>query len=123
MHRELSHADAAFGPDRRAGLYLLTGVVGLLVAADVLPLAADRVVVKPGGRLPADGVVVAGRSAVDEGALTGESMPADKGPRDSVLAGSVNQFGALTVEATRVGERTVAGRMVELTARALRDKA
>src|SRR5207302_6249128 len=82
-----------------------------------------RVVVKPGARVPVDGTVVEGRSAVDVSALTGESLPADKGVGDEVLAGSLNQFGALTIEAQRVGEHTVAGRVVELTARALRDKA
>src|SRR5262249_5364555 len=59
----------------------------------------DRVVVKPGARVPADGVVVDGRSAVDVSALTGESLPVDKGVGDEVLAGSLNQFGALTVDA------------------------
>jgi Cu+-exporting ATPase len=82
----------------------------------------DRVVVKPGGRIPADGVVLDGRSAVDTSALTGESLPVDRGPGDEVLAGSLNQFGALTIEARRVAEHTVAGRVIELTARALRDK-
>jgi P-type Cu+ transporter len=83
----------------------------------------ERVVVKPGAKVPVDGVVIAGRSAVDIGALTGESLPQDKGPGDEVLAGSVNQFGALTIEALKVAEQTVAGRVIELTARALRDKA
>ncbi|MGH9675791.1 MAG: heavy metal translocating P-type ATPase, partial [Candidatus Acidiferrum sp.] len=55
-------------------------------------------------------------------ALTGESFPADKRPGDEVLAGSVNQTGALTVEAKRVAEQTVVGRVIELTARALQDK-
>jgi Cu+-exporting ATPase len=85
--------------------------------------AGDRVVVKPGARMPVDGVVVDGRSALDVSALTGETMPVDKGPGEEVLAGALNQFGALTVEARRVGEQTVAGRVVELTARALKDKA
>jgi Cu+-exporting ATPase len=85
--------------------------------------AGDRVVVKPGGRVPADGVVLEGRSAVDVSALTGESLPVDKGPGDEVLAGSLNQFGALTVEARRVAEHTVVGRVIEMTARALKDKA
>src|SRR5262249_7821382 len=62
-------------------------------------------------------------SAVDTSALTGESVPADKGAGDEVLAGSLNQFGALTVEARRVSEQTTVGRMIELTARALKDKA
>jgi Cu+-exporting ATPase len=82
----------------------------------------DHVIVKPGGKVPADGIVREGRSAVDVSALTGESVPADKGPGDEVLAGSVNQFGALTIEARKVGEQTVAGRVIELTARALKDK-
>jgi Cu+-exporting ATPase len=83
----------------------------------------DRVVVKPGGRVPVDGVVQDGRSAVDQSALTGESLPVDKAPGDEVLASSLNQFGALTIEARRVAEHTVAGRVIELTARALKDKA
>jgi Cu+-exporting ATPase len=83
----------------------------------------DRIVVKPGGRVPADGVVLEGRSAVDVSALTGESLPVDKGPGDEVLAGSLNQFGALTMEARRVAEHTVVGQVIEMTARALQDKA
>jgi Cu+-exporting ATPase len=83
----------------------------------------DRVLVKPGARVPVDGVIVDGRSAVDTSALTGETLPADKGPGDEVLAGSLNQFGALTIDAQRVAEQTVAGRVIELTARALKDKA
>jgi len=84
---------------------------------------ADCVVVKPGGKVPVDGVVIDGRSAVDTSALSGEALPVDKGPGDEVLAGSLNQFGALTIEAKRVAEHTVVGRVVELTARALKDKA
>jgi P-type Cu+ transporter len=82
----------------------------------------DRVVVKPGAKVPVDGIVVDGRSTVDASALTGESMPLDKGIGDEVLAGSVNQHGALTVDAKRVAQQTVAGRVVELTAKALKDK-
>jgi Cu+-exporting ATPase len=80
-------------------------------------------VVKPGRRIPADGVVLEGRSAVDVSALTGESLPVDKGPGNEVLAGSLNQFGALTLEVKKVGEQTVVGRVIEMTARALKDKA
>jgi Cu+-exporting ATPase len=83
----------------------------------------DRVVVKPGARVPVDGVVVEGRSAVDTSALTGEPLPVDRGPGDAVLAGSLNQFGALTIEAKRVAEQTVVGRVIELTAKALKEKA
>src|SRR5262249_26054397 len=56
-------------------------------------------------------------------ALTGESLPVERGPGDAVLAGSLNQLGALTIEAKQVGDHTVAGRVVELTAKALREKA
>ncbi len=83
----------------------------------------DRVLVKPGARIPADGVILDGRSAVDVSALTGESVPVEKGPGDEVLAGSLNQFGALTIEAKLVAEQTVAGRVIELTLRALQQKA
>ena len=69
----------------------------------------DQVVVKPGGKIPVDGVVLDGRSSLDTSALTGESLPLDKGPGDEVLAGSVNQLGALTIEAKRVAKQTVAG--------------
>ena len=82
----------------------------------------DHIVVKPGARVPADGVVLEGRSALDVSVLTGESLPVDKAPGDEVLAGALNQFGAITFEATRVAEQTVAGRVIELTARALQNK-
>ncbi len=85
--------------------------------------AGERVLVRPGKRVPVDGVVVEGRSAVDQSTLTGESLPVDKGPEDEVFAGTLNQFGALVVEVRRVAEHTVVGRVIELTARALRDKA
>ena len=85
--------------------------------------AGDHVVVKPGARVPADGVVVEGRSSLDVSALTGESLPAERGPGDEVLAGSLNQFGVLTIEARRIAEHTVVGQVIELTARALKDKA
>jgi Cu+-exporting ATPase len=82
----------------------------------------DRVVVKPGAKIPVDGVVIDGRSAVDTSPLTGESLPIDKGPGDPVLAGSINHNGALTIEAKQVAKQTVAGRVIELTAKALKDK-
>ena len=76
----------------------------------------DRVIVKPGARVPVDGIVREGSSAVDQSALTGESVPVEKGTGDEVLAGSLNQFGALTIEAQRVAEHTVVGRVIELSA-------
>ena len=58
------------------------------------------------------GVVIDGRSAVDASAITGESLPVDKGPGDTVLAGSIVQQGALTVEAKKVARQTVAGQVI-----------
>jgi Cu+-exporting ATPase len=92
-----------------------------VLVADVQ--VGNVVVVKPGAKVPVDGVVRDGRSSVDVSALTGESLPQDRGPGDEVLAGSVNQFGALTIEAQRVREQTVAGRVLDMTAKALKDKA
>lgn len=86
-------------------------------------LIGDMVVVKPGGRIPVDGVVTEGRSAVDTHALTGESLPVDKGPGDEVLAGCIVSDGTLTVEAKKVAGQTVAGQVIALTAEALKDKA
>ncbi len=83
----------------------------------------DKVVVKPGARIPADGKVVEGQSAVDASTITGESLPVDKGPGDQVLAGSLNQFGALTIDCERVSDQTVIGRVVKLTSEALKNKA
>ena len=83
----------------------------------------DRVAVKPGGKIPVDGVILEGRSTVDASPLTGESVPVERGPGEAVLAGCINQNGQLIVEAKKVSEETVAGRVIELTARALRDKA
>lgn len=100
---------------------LRDGVEVRTLTSDLLP--GDTVVVKPGGKIPADGVVLAGQSSVDASALTGESVPADKGPGDAVLAGSVNQFGSLTIRAEKLAKQTVAGRVIDLTATALKDKA
>ena len=100
---------------------LRDGVEVRTFTADVI--VGDKVVVKPGGRVPVDGVVIDGRSAVDASAITGESLPVDKGPGDAILAGSVVQFGSLTVEAQKVAKQTVAGQVIELTGQALKDKA
>lgn len=99
---------------------LRDGVEVRVLTQDVV--VGDKVVVKPGGRIPVDGVVIDGRSAVDTSALTGESIPFEKGAGDTVLAGSVVQTGSLTVDARRVSTDTVAGRVIDLTGRALKEK-
>jgi len=86
-------------------------------------LVGDKVVVKVGGRIPVDGVVIDGRCAIDTSAITGESLPAEKAPGDEVLAGCIVLNGSLTVEGRKVAKETVAGRVISLTAQALKDKA
>jgi Cd2+/Zn2+-exporting ATPase len=76
--------------------------------------AGDRVLVRPGDRVSVDGVVLAGQSAVDESAITGESMPVEKAPGESVFAGTINTHGALEVEVTRLAADNTLSRMVAL---------
>lgn len=74
----------------------------------------DRVLIRPGDRVSMDGVVRAGQSAIDQAAITGESIPVDKAPGDDVFAGTVNTSGALEVEVTRLAEDNTLSRMVAL---------
>ena len=74
----------------------------------------DRIVVRLGERVPVDGVIVAGESALDESAITGESVPVDKSVGDQVFAGSLNLTGVLEVDAQRVGDETTLGRIARL---------
>jgi Cu+-exporting ATPase len=83
----------------------------------------DVVVVRPGERLAVDGVVVEGRSAVDESMLTGESMPVDKKPGDQVVGGTINKQGLLKFEATRVGAQTALAQIIRLVEEAQGSKA
>ena len=83
----------------------------------------DVFMVRPGERIPADGQVIAGRSTVDESALTGESIPVDKGPEDLLSAGTVNQTGALTCSATRVGSDTTLSQIIQMVENAAATKA
>ena len=85
--------------------------------------AGDLVLVRPGGSVPVDGVVVEGASSVDESALTGESIPVDKAPGDTVISASINKSGVLTLRATRVGENTTLAQMIRLVDEAASSKA
>ena len=83
----------------------------------------DLLLVRPGGSIPVDGVVTEGASSVDESALTGESIPVDKEPGDTVISASINKSGALTIQATRVGQDTTLAQMIRLVDEAASSKA
>ena len=83
----------------------------------------DVFVVRPGESIPVDGVVLEGTSAVNESALTGESVPADKAPGDAVSAATVNQSGFLRCRATRVGEDTTLSQIIQMVSDAAATKA
>ena len=83
----------------------------------------DVFVVRPGENIPVDGIVLEGISAVNEAALTGESIPADKNPGDQVSAATVNQSGFLKCEASRVGEDTTLSQIIRMVSDAAATKA
>ncbi|WP_376800650.1 heavy metal translocating P-type ATPase [Candidatus Raskinella chloraquaticus] len=83
----------------------------------------DRLRVRPGEKVPVDGAVLDGRSAVDESMVTGESMPVTKEAGAAVIGGTVNQSGALMIEAKRVGRDTMLSQIVNLVAQAQRSRA
>ena len=84
----------------------------IIPAAEVLK--GDLLRVLPGETVPADGIIKSGRTSVNQAVMTGESLPADKGPGDEVSSGTVNQFGSFDMEATRVGEDSSIQRMIRL---------
>ena len=92
------------------------------VAVDSL-LPGDLMVVRPGERIPTDGTIVEGQSALDESMFTGESIPVEKGEGEAVLGATVNQNGLLVVKATAVGEDTALARIVSLVEEAQAGKA
>jgi Cu+-exporting ATPase len=83
----------------------------------------DLVLVRPGEKIPVDGIVKEGRSAVDEAMLTGESIPVDKQPGDTVIGATINKNGALKFEATKVGKDTALAQIIRLVEEAQGSKA
>ena len=88
---------------------------------EVLP--GDVVIVKPGQTVPVDGVVLEGQSAVDESALTGESIPVEKQPGDKVTGASINKSGYFKMQATKVGDDTALSQIIRLVEEASSSKA
>jgi len=83
----------------------------------------DSVLVRPGEKVPVDGVILTGESALDESVVTGESVPTDKRPGDSVIGASLNKTGAFTFRATKVGKDTALAQIVQMVAQAQTSKA
>ncbi len=86
-------------------------------------MQGDRLRVRPGDAVPVDGVVIDGRSSVDESMLTGESMPVEKGPGDAVTGATINNNGSLVMEAGKVGADTVLAQIVAMVSNARRSRA
>ncbi|MCC6731428.1 MAG: heavy metal translocating P-type ATPase [Chthonomonadales bacterium] len=108
--------------ERLIGLQPRTARVVRNGAEEDVPIAevraGDRLIVRPGEKVPVDGIVLSGESWVDESMLTGESMPRAKRSGDTVVGATLNQRGALTVEARRVGRDTVLAQIVRLVEQA-----
>jgi P-type Cu+ transporter len=92
------------------------------IAADDV-IVGDVVLVRPGEKIPVDGVVVEGRSSVDESMLTGESLPVEKAPGDDVVGATMNKTGMLRFEATKIGKETALAQIIRLVEAAQGSKA
>ncbi|WP_304226030.1 cation-translocating P-type ATPase [Gracilinema caldarium] len=86
-------------------------------------VSGDIILVRPGEKIPADGIIISGSTSVDESFLTGESLPVEKQTGDEVTGASLNKNGAITVRATRVGQDTVLAQIIRLMEQAQADKA
>src|ERR1700739_2914202 len=110
-------------------LYFLPRTVLLRRNDQVIEVRADQVqvgetvIVKPGGYIPVDGIVVSGQSFVEQAAITGEAMPVEKASGDAVYAGTINQSGALEIGAQKLGRDTTFGRIIEAVERAEKSRA
>lgn len=109
------------------GLQAKTALVirdGQEVAVPIEQVAVgDRIIVKPGEKIPVDGEVVEGASSVDESMLTGESIPVEKQPGDMVIGATINKQGRLVMKATRVGKETALAQIIKVVEEAQGSKA
>lgn len=115
---DLTVAKARSGIERLVSITPRTARVVRGGSEEVLPAEKvqvnDVVRVLPGETVPVDGVIVSGSTSIDQSVMTGESLPVDKQPGDEVQSGTVNQFGAFEMRATKVGEDSSISRMVRL---------
>lgn len=88
---------------------------------DIRP--GDLIIVRPGQRIPIDGVIESGEASIDESAVTGESLPVDKALGDGVFAGTINTFGAIEIRVSKVGTDTTLGKIIALVEEAEASKA
>ena len=86
-------------------------------------VVGDRIRLRPGDKVPVDGVLIEGSTSIDESLVTGESVPVDKQPGDAVVGGSINRAGAVVMEATKVGSETALAQIVALVQQAQSSKA
>lgn len=86
-------------------------------------VAGDRILVKPGAKIPLDGIIIEGNTAVDESMITGESLPVDKLTGDKVIGGTLNLSSAVTVKITKVGSATVLAQIIRMVSDAQGSKA
>ncbi len=86
-------------------------------------IEGDIMIIKPGEIIPTDGIIVEGRSSLDESKLTGESIPIDKTKGDEVIGATINKNGLLKVKATKIGQDTVLSQIITLVEEAKTGKA
>lgn len=109
------------GLQAKTALVVKDGVETVVPIETVVP--GDLLIVKPGEKIPVDGVVVGGSSAVDESMLTGESIPVEKKEGDAVIGATVNKNGVLRIEASRVGSETALAQIIRVVEEAQGSKA
>ncbi len=83
----------------------------------------DIIVIKPGGAIPVDGIIIEGTSSIDQSAITGESIPVEKEVGDNVVSGTINKNGILKIKATKIGENTTLSQIIKLVEEASNSKA
>ena len=105
----------------KTAIVLIKGEEHLLPVEDVIK--DDLILVKPGERIPVDGLIVEGISSIDESMITGESMPVEKKVGDAVIGASINKNGALTIKATKVGKESTLAQIIKLVEDAQTTKA